>query len=105
MKFPNRMNDMGFVLQLLSGVQNLQVFRPDNLECSQFYISLYDLMKRLDFRTGSDLGISCLTVLQRATRNLDARQDLLNQFRFVPLLAKLLDDATNKVSSRERKTS
>lgn len=99
------MNDMGFVLQLLSGVQNLQVFRPDNLECSQFYISLYDLMKRLDFRTGSDLGISCLTVLQRATRNLDARQDLLNQFRFVPLLAKLLDDATNKVSSRERKTS
>ncbi|XP_067624067.1 protein CIP2A [Eurosta solidaginis] len=63
-------------------------FNPAQLETSKLFIDLHAVMGNL--AADSDALWACVTLLQQISRNLTARRALVDDFRFVPLLAFVL---------------
>ncbi|XP_053957334.1 uncharacterized protein LOC128862698 [Anastrepha ludens] len=73
---------------LLSTTVQPQLFNPVQLETSKLFIDLHAVMGTL--AADSDALWACVTLLQHLSRNLTARRALVEDFRFVPLLAFVL---------------
>ncbi|XP_017486472.1 PREDICTED: uncharacterized protein LOC108374923 [Rhagoletis zephyria] len=73
---------------LLSTTVQPQLFNPAQLETSKLFIDLHAVMGTL--ATDSDALWACVALLQHLSRNLTARRALVEDFRFVPLLAFVL---------------
>ncbi|XP_055916123.1 uncharacterized protein LOC129948981 [Eupeodes corollae] len=73
---------------LLSTTVQPQHFAPNCLEISKFFVDLHAVIEILN--PDSDVMWSCITVLQHCSKNLDCRRAIVNDYRFVPLLASVL---------------
>ncbi|XP_055853365.1 uncharacterized protein LOC129917071 [Episyrphus balteatus] len=73
---------------LLSTSIQPQHFTPNCLEISKFFVDLHAVIEILN--PDSDVLWSCITVLQHCSKNLDCRKTIVNDYRFVPLLAYVL---------------
>ncbi|XP_017463946.1 PREDICTED: uncharacterized protein LOC108357370, partial [Rhagoletis zephyria] len=73
---------------LLSTTVQPQLFNPAQLETSKLFIDLHAVMGNL--ATDCDALWACVALLQHLSRNLTARRALVEDFRFVPLLAFVL---------------
>ncbi|EDW56220.1 uncharacterized protein LOC6615061 [Drosophila sechellia] len=64
---------------------------PGNLELARFYVDLYALMSALKNEGAEgDVLWACVGLVQHCTRNLEARQAVVEHFCFVPLLGMLI---------------
>lgn len=61
---------------------------PGNLELAKFFVDLHALMSALD--SDSEALWSCVALLQHCSRNLEARQAIVQKYCFVPFLSYLL---------------
>lgn len=73
---------------LLSTTLSPQNFTPNCLELSKFFVDLHAVIEILN--PDSDVLWSCITVLQHCSKNLECRRSIVDDYRFVPLLATLL---------------
>lgn len=87
-----------YYLQAYSVTIDLSVFDPDASLGAQFYVSLYELLSRLD--PDSQMAWDCVDVLSNACRNCSAREALIKTYQFLPMLSRLLSD---QLSSTKKK--
>lgn len=73
---------------LSTAIQPQQCFIRNNLTISRFFIDLHSVMSSLP--VDNDTLWSCVTILQQYSRNLDAHQAIVEEYRFVPLLTHIL---------------
>ncbi|KAL7744249.1 hypothetical protein ACLKA6_009210 [Drosophila palustris] len=66
---------------------------PGNVELSKFFVELHALMSSSLDDDGDALW-ACVSLLQHCSRNLDARQNIVQKYCFVPLLSNLLKRTT-----------
>ncbi|XP_063915878.1 uncharacterized protein LOC135131937 isoform X2 [Zophobas morio] len=77
-------------LQSLSVTIDLSIFDPHSTIAPQFFVSLYELMNKMEQR--SSFAWNCVDVLSNICRNPPARQALIHTYQFVPSLSRLLSD-------------
>ncbi|XP_017016076.2 protein CIP2A [Drosophila takahashii] len=64
---------------------------PGNLELARFYVDLHALMGALENEAAEgDVLWACVGLVQHCSRNLEARQAIVERFCFVPLLGLLI---------------
>ncbi|KAK9887752.1 hypothetical protein WA026_000067 [Henosepilachna vigintioctopunctata] len=81
-------------LQALSVTIDLSIFDPHTNIASEFYVSLRDLMTKMEGR--SSFAWYCVDVLSNACRNSSARLALIHTYQFIPSLARMLGDQISK---------
>nr|CAH7760393.1 unnamed protein product [Callosobruchus chinensis] len=86
-------------LQAYSVTIDVSIFDPDREYVAQFYVSLYELLSKLE--SHSQMIWDCVDVLSNASRSCAAREALINTYQFGPLLARFLGD---ELTSTKRKT-
>nr|CAI5859097.1 unnamed protein product [Callosobruchus analis] len=77
-------------LQAYSVTIDVSIFDPDREYVAQFYVSLYELLSKLE--SHSQMIWDCVDVLSNASRSCVAREALINTYQFGPLLARFLGD-------------
>ncbi|EFA07883.1 hypothetical protein TcasGA2_TC005457 [Tribolium castaneum] len=77
-------------LQSLSVTIDLSVFDPHSTIAPQFFVSLYELMNKMEQR--SSFAWNCVDVLANICRNPAARSALIHTYQFIPSLSRLLSD-------------
>ncbi|CAH1968382.1 unnamed protein product [Acanthoscelides obtectus] len=86
-------------LQAYSVTIDVNIFDPDKEYVAQFYVSLYELLSKLE--SHSQMIWDCVDVLSNAIRNCAAREALINTYQFGPLLARFLGD---ELTTMKKKT-
>ncbi|XP_044272834.1 uncharacterized protein LOC123016480 [Tribolium madens] len=77
-------------LQSLSVTIDLSIFDPHSTIAPQFFVSLYELMNKMEQR--SSFAWNCVDVLSNVCRNPAARHALIHTYQFIPSLSRLLND-------------
>ncbi|RZC39779.1 CIP2A, partial [Asbolus verrucosus] len=94
MYFQTKREDTAMVinmhLQSLSVTIDLSVFDPHSNIAPQFFVSLYELMNKMEVR--SPFAWNCVDVLTNVCRNPAARHALIHTYQFIPSLSRLLSD-------------
>lgn len=86
-------------LQALSVTIDLSIFDPHTNIASEFFVSLYELMSKIEPR--SQFTWHCVDVLSNACRNSAARLALIHTYQFLPSLSRILgDQITNEKKIR-----
>ncbi|XP_044759623.1 uncharacterized protein LOC123317254 [Coccinella septempunctata] len=77
-------------LQALSVTIDLSIFDPHTNIASEFFVSLYELMNKIEPR--SPFTWHCVDVLSNVCRNSAARSALIHTYQFLPSLSRVLGD-------------
>ncbi|XP_023024493.2 protein CIP2A [Leptinotarsa decemlineata] len=86
-------------LQAYSVTIDASAFDPDTSLGSQFYVSLYELLTKLEPQ--SQMAWDCVDVLCNACRNCSARQALIDTYQFIPTLSRLLGDQLSNAKKKK----
>lgn len=85
--------------QAYSVTIDLSVFDPNSNLGAQFYVSLYELLIKLD--PESQMAWDCVDVLSNACKNCYAREALIKTYQFLPSLARLLYDHLSSLKKKK----
>ncbi|CAD7082384.1 unnamed protein product [Hermetia illucens] len=87
------LDELNRCLVLLGTCPNISQFEPENVEISTLFINVHKLLSTIESR--SSLLWSALSFVEQAAQNGSARVALVQKFKYMEILGKLLDTLSN----------